>query len=207
MIRMITLSCVVVSLLLTGCTDDDCEPLRVVVTDIDETLTTSDGEWILQIVNPEHDPEMRPDANTLMSAYEQLGYRIVYITARGEEIELADGTTARQASSDWLVEHGFPYAEENLFLYPGLTGDDEETIEYKAGVIEELVADGWTVDFAYGNAETDIEAFLQAGVPSERVFLVGRLAGTMDVESIYDEDAFTNHMESYFSTIGEASCD
>jgi len=187
--------------------EEPCEPRRVIVTDIDETLTTGDGEWILQIVNPAHDPAMRPDADTLMSSYLDRGYRVVYITARGDEIELTDGTSAFDATRDWLVKHGFPYAEEDLFLFPGLMGEDEETVAYKAGVVEQLVEEGWTVDYAYGNADTDVEAFLRAGVPNERVFLVGRLAGTLEVEPITDDDAFTNHIEEHLPTVNDAACD
>jgi phosphatidate phosphatase PAH1 len=191
-----------------GCSSEEpCEPRRVVVTDIDETLTTGDGEWVLQIVNPDHDPAMRPDADRLMKAYFDRGYRVVYITARGDEVELTDGTSAFDATRDWLVDHGFPYAEEDLFLFPGLMGEDEETVAYKAGVIEQLVEEGWTVDYAYGNADTDIEAFLRAGVPNERVFLVGRLAGTLEVEPITDEEAFTDHIEEHLPAVEDAACD
>src|SRR4051812_10555050 len=37
-----------------------------VVTDIDETLTTDDNEFLYQIADPSYDPAMRPDADTLM---------------------------------------------------------------------------------------------------------------------------------------------
>ena len=60
------------------------------ITDIDETLTTSDAEWLMQIIDPSHDPAMRPDANTVMQANDEAGYSVFYVTARGELQPLAE---------------------------------------------------------------------------------------------------------------------
>lgn len=200
----ITVFCIAVP----SCVEETpCDDQRAVVTDIDETLTTGDVEWILQLTNGTHDPAIRPDANTMITWYVDNGYTIFYVTARGEELSLPDGTPAREATRDWLVAHGFPYGEGNLFLAEGnfVTGD--EAVEYKAGVIEALVEEGWTVDYAYGNAETDIEAFLQAGISADRIYLVGELAGTMGVEPITDDEAYTQHIEDHLPGVPSALCD
>ena len=49
--------------------DPPCIPHVLVVTDIDETLTTSNAEWLTQLADGSHDPAMRPDADVLMSGY------------------------------------------------------------------------------------------------------------------------------------------
>lgn len=184
-----------------------CDDQRVVVTDIDETLTTLDEEWMAQLFDENHDPAMRPGANTLMNWYADNGYAIVYITARGDELLLPDYTPAREATQDWLVAHGFPYEEGNLYLGQGAIISGDEAVEYKAGVIETLIAEGWTVDYAYGNAETDIEAFLQAGIPADRIYLVGELAGAMDVEPLHDAAAYTQHIEDHLPGVPSAMCE
>lgn len=184
-----------------------CASTRSVVTDIDETLTTLDAEWFKQISNPSHDPAMRPDADTLMNAYADLGYDVIYVTARGEDSTLSDGTPARDATADWLVAHGFPYEEGALFLAPGIGAVGDSAVEYKTGVLLDLQADGRVFDYAYGNATSDIEAFQAAGIPDDVIFLVGELAGEMGVKPIPDEEAYTAHIEAWMPGVPEALCE
>ena len=184
-----------------------CVPEAAVVTDIDETLTTSDSEWLLQMIDASHDPQSRPDAAELMRGYDELEYTVYYITARGESIELSDGRTAREATRDWLEDHGFPIADGRLFLAYGTGALGDAAVEYKAGVIEELEAADWTVLWAYGNSDTDIEAFQQAGIPDDNIFLVGERAGEMGVVGIPDEEAFVAHAADHLPTVPMAECD
>lgn len=181
-----------------GCADPS-ETGLAIATDIDETLTTDDLEWIHQIADPDHDPEMRPDANTLMQGWYNRGYRVVYITARGEDLSLVDGTSSRDATDAWLDAHSFPFSDGDVYLADGLGAFGDDAVDYKAGVLADLAADGLSVRYAYGNADTDIEAFQAAGIADDHIFLVGALAGTMGVEGIPDEDAYTAHIADFLA--------
>lgn len=181
-----------------GCADPS-ETGLAVATDIDETLTTDDLEWIHQIADPDYDPEMRPDADTLMQGWSRRGYRVIYITARGEDLGLVDGTSAREATDAWLGAHDFPYSDEDVYLADGIGAFGDDAVAYKAGVLSDLAAAGLSVVYAYGNADTDIEAFQAAGIPDDHIFLVGSLAGTMGVEGIPDEDAYTAHVADFLA--------
>ncbi len=163
-----------------------------VVTDIDETLTTSDEEWLTQIALPWTDPEMRQQANLVMDEYFARGYRVLYLSARGEDLRLLDGRSARRATEDWLTAHRFPYRSEDVFLAPGV-GALFEAADYKTAVLRGLAADGWTILYAYGNADTDIEAYQAFGIPDDRIFLVGELAGRFGVVPITDAQAYDQH--------------
>lgn len=193
-------------------TDADTDPgcpavtdatTTLVVTDIDETLTTLDSEFLQQLADPSHDPEMRPDANTLMQAYFDLGYRIIYLTARGDDLLLLDGTSATDATTNWLSDHGFPFEPDDVFLADGWFSTDPGA--YKAGVIADLVGQGRTVEWAYGNATTDMEGYQDGGtIANDHVFLVGSLsdtAGDYGVNPISDDDAYTNHFASFMSSV------
>ncbi len=181
--------------------DSGATCVHALVTDIDETLTTLDSEYVDQMLDPAHDPAMRPDANTLMHAYADLGYGIFYVTARGDDVSLADGTSARDATENWLAAHDFPTDDGHVFLYDGLAVTGEDTRTYKAGVLAALADDGWTFDYGYGNATTDIEAWQDGGIADENIFLVGKLAGDMGVEPITDEDAYTEHMAAQMPNV------
>jgi phosphatidate phosphatase PAH1 len=178
----------------TACTPADDQTRTAVVTDIDETLTTDDNEFLLQIVDPSHDPEMRPDANTLMNAYHDLGYRIFYVTARGDGLILLDGTSATDATTEWLTRHNFPFNASDVFLADGVGAFSSSAADYKTGVMQTLQDYGFDLVWAYGNADTDVEAYQNVGIPDDHIFLVGDLAGQYGVEPISNEDAYTNHM-------------
>lgn len=200
-----------------GCTagpgvdaDSDTEvvvdgPCEFLVTDIDETLTTSDNEFVAQIIDATHDPAMRPSAVELLQAYADLGYRIVYVTARGSDVMLPDGRNGQEASEDWLTAHDFP--EGDVFLHPGLPAVGETASTYKAEVVAGLIAEGGEAAWGYGNALTDIEGFRAGGVADDRLFLVGELAGTVEgVGAITDDDAYTTHLAEHLPTVAEAGC-
>ena len=177
-----------------GCPSVGEDTRAAIVTDIDETLTTSDGEWLTQIVDPFHDPAMRPDANTVMQGYLALGYRVFYLTARGRGLRLLDGTPAQDATEDWLDAHGFPYTSDGVFLADGLGAFGNSAADYKIDILADLQADGFEFAYAYGNADTDIEAFQAVGIPDTNIFLVGKLAGQMGVVGLTDQEAYTDHL-------------
>jgi hypothetical protein len=175
-----------------------CDPVHdgtttVVITDIDETMTTSDSEWLTQVALPFHDPEMRPRANDLMVAWQERGYRVMYITARGDDLFLLDGRNAREATIDWLAAHRFPFRPDDVFLADGV-GALFDADGYKAGVLRGLQRQGYEVVWAYGNADTDILAYKEAGIPNDHQFLVGDLAGTMGVNGVPGGAAYRRHM-------------
>lgn len=177
-------------------TDTSCPPVTsatttAIVADIDATLTTSDNEWLLQIAGLNDHPAMRPDANTLMSAWHDRGYRIFYVTARGDSIPFTD---TRALTEGWLAENSFPYESADVYLYPGIYGFGTDTPDYKTGVLQNLIAAGFDIQYAYGNAETDITAYTAAGIPLDHQFLVGTLAGTLGAVGVPDDQAYTAHL-------------
>lgn len=184
-------------------------PCHLVVTDIDETLTTLDSEFIAQLADPTYDPAMRPDANTLLQGYADKGYRIVYITARGELMTLPDGRSAREATEDWLVAHDFPLLDAgDLYLSEGVGAFGSGAVAYKAEVLQARLDAGETLDWAYGNAISDIDAFQEVGIPDDHIFLVGVNAGQEGVEPIADADAFTAHLAVQMPAVTDAAaCD
>jgi phosphatidate phosphatase PAH1 len=129
-----------------------------------------------------------------MQTYVRRGYRVLYLTARGEGLRLLDGTTAREATEQWLEDHDFPYTSDGVFLADGVGALGGEAADYKIGVMEDLMDVGVTFAYAYGNADTDIEAFQAVGIPDDRIFLVGKLAGQMGVVPVTDAEAFDEHL-------------
>lgn len=182
------------------------EVLRAVATDIDETLTTTDEEWLLSIFDPEHDAAERPSASEVFQAYADRGYRIVYVTARPDGVRLGRLGDTRNATVAWLQTHGFPTDPDRTFVYQA--PDILSALfprGYKAAAIKALEAQGFVFDFAYGNAKTDFEAFTDAGIPAEDVFSIGRLAGWGGTTGI-PGGTYADHLTSHLPSVDPA-CD
>ncbi|MFO0631821.1 MAG: HAD family acid phosphatase [Nannocystaceae bacterium] len=157
------------------CTD----MIPAVVTDIDETLTLSDAEFLLQLADGNYDPVERDGASEMINGYADRGYRVLYLTSRAETLMTAvTNETAREATERWLMEHEFPLDPDKtmVILSPNLVlGDSAQA--YKADALMMLQAEGWQFEYAYGNATSDIGAYAEAGIALDHTFIIGPHAG------------------------------
>jgi hypothetical protein len=156
---------------------------KVVVSDIDATLTTSDSEIVEQALDEADVPAMMTAADRLLQAWAMKGYTIVYLTARPNVL--------RTETRNWLRDLMFP-------IGPVITQPYFQTAEpYKTLWLKRMVKDfGWNIVAAYGNADTDIAAYENAGILKSQTFIVGPLAGTKGTMPIANSD-FSEHIATY----------
>lgn len=176
-----------------------------IVTDIDETLTLSDDEFAMQLLDGNYDPIEREGGAAMVNAYADLGYRVLYLTARSETFTTeVTNETAREATARWLEEHGYPTDEATttLVLAPQLFVGNA-TRAYKAEALQELQGEGWRFDYAYGNALTDIGGYEDAGIPKDVTFIIGEEAGAEGTVAIEEED-WLAHNTAHLPTVPEA---
>ena len=160
-----------------------------VVFDIDGTLTTSDGELLKQIEALGHQgvytPEAWPKANAVALRYAEGGYLVVYVTGRPDNL--------RTVTRDWLIAKGFP-AGPVLFtdhLHEAVPG--AAVAGFKARALARLKKEGkLNLVVAYGNAETDIDAYLGAGLPASSVYMLGPHGGKRATVAI----TYAEHLKS-----------
>lgn len=158
---------------------------RVVVFDIDGTLTTSDGEVMAQLTQASYTPAMMTAADALVRAWAKLGYTVVYLTARPH--------VYREESRSWLDEEGFPQGA--LITTNG--GVLSDAAAFKTLWLERMTHEfGWKIAAAYGNADTDIEAYDNVGIPKDHTFIIGPLAGTEGTVAIENDD-YTSHIAEF----------
>jgi hypothetical protein len=186
---------------------EPCGPAGpTVVTDIDETLTTDDLEFVMQLVDGSYDPLARDGGAELVSAYAELGYFVLYLTARSEEMVLGgSGETAIAATERWLSAHGFPLDRARIALAP--TNADvagEPARVYKAATIREMRNAGHVFEYAYGNADTDILAYEDSGIEKSRTFIIGPLAGSGGTVAVAG-DGWDAHASEHLPTV-DAVC-
>lgn len=173
-----------------------CEvPGLAIVTDIDATLTTSDTEFVTQLLTGAHEPAERPGGADLISAYAERGYFVLYLTSRpdGAPVGLS-GETTTEATLRWLTEHGYPVDPDRtrLTLAPGLVFGDSSA-EYKGGALVAMQGEGYEFRYAYGNATSDIDAYAEAGIPKDVTFIIGPEAGVGDTVAI-EGDGWLEHI-------------
>ena len=156
---------------------------KVVVADIDGTLTTSDAELLMQLSDESYVPMMMGAANTLMQTWSMKGYPVIYLTARGNEY--------RAETAQWLGMESFPIGAT-------ITGSNSTDAQaYKTLWLQRMVTDfGWNVVAAYGNADTDIAAYQAVSIPNSQIFIVGPQGGDAGSTAIPNMD-FTDHIANY----------
>lgn len=161
---------------------------HLAIFDIDGTLTTSDKEIVKdvkvdvfsRILDKEYVPEAYPGAALLTTAQATRGHVNVFLT--GRPYWLANTTR------EWLA--GPPSFAPGVLH---VTDSNEEAIPSQGGVgafklnfLKKLVAAGFVLDVAYGNATTDIAAYLGAGLPPEAVWIIGQHGGVRSTRAVND---------------------
>ena len=103
----------------------------------------------------------------------------------------------------WLEEHGFPtdpgsteLVLAEMFVF------DADAQAYKAAALMERQAAGMRYDYAYGNADTDIAAYEQAGISKDATFIIGVEAGMQGTVGI-DEEDYVMHRASHIPTVAD----
>ncbi|XXX81182.1 phosphatase domain-containing protein [Sorangium sp. So ce134] len=133
------------------------------VSDVDGTLTGTETEEFTSLLLGEL-PDAHPHAAAAFHRLVEKGYRPMYLTARPEWLV--------QRTRDFLDAYGFPPGVVHTTL--GLTGAlGDAASEYKTAELQQLFEKREMVPaWAFGNTETDAEAYHNAGVMplARRVF-------------------------------------
>jgi hypothetical protein len=151
---------------------------ELVVFDIDGTLTTDDAEVSRDVLD-EHfghiaDGHYRAAAYAHGAALAKLwrdrGFVILYLT--GRPYWLADHSRA------WLRDEGFPEGIVRTTLrHRDVVPKVDGVGRFKADVLRDLIDRRYRVVAAHGNATTDVWAYAQVGIPTDRTFIIGPHAG------------------------------
>ncbi|RDV39131.1 hypothetical protein DV096_00735 [Bradymonadaceae bacterium TMQ3] len=174
---------------------------RLIVFDIDATLTTSDTELFQDIFNDLFEPlldgdfvpEARVGAVDITKVRNEVhGYQLVYITGRPYWLT--------EQSRGWLDDQGVAHGHLRL------TGSNAESLPttsgvgaYKAAYLEFLKELGFEIVMAYGNATTDIFAYAEAGVPADRTFILGQHGGEEGTVALGED--YVEHLEAVRSDV------
>jgi phosphatidate phosphatase PAH1 len=159
------------------------EGTRLTVTDVDGTLTTSDGELVVDLISDffapigrdEYVPLAYPGAVDLTNAHASIGHVVLYLTGRPYWLT--------ESTRTWLRELGFASGPLHT------TDSNEQALpsESAVGVFKRdfllgLVASGFVLDVGYGNATTDIFAYTGAGMAADELWIIGGNGGAQGTQ-------------------------
>jgi phosphatidate phosphatase PAH1 len=129
---------------------------KVVITDVDGTLSWSENAIIKTVLSRDHDIKHRPSAPEALA---KLPYPIVYTTARGDVFI--------DVTRKWLDRHGFPRGllrlSKGMFAKPG-----ESAIEYKTKTLRSISV---PIAAGIGNRKSDITAYTTIGLAAKQIFI------------------------------------
>jgi hypothetical protein len=121
----------------------------LVVSDVDGTLTTTETEEFSALLTGSI-PDSNPDSPAVLSQLAEKGYRVFYMTARPHFLV---GRTR-----EFVETHGYPPGLVHTSLsLTGATGSS--AVEYKSGELAMLAARGLHPAWAFGNTDSDAEAY------------------------------------------------
>lgn len=152
---------------------------RIAVTDVDATLTTSDLELAHSMLDGSHVPEVVTDAVELIRAHVDLGHVVMYMTGRPYWQSVP--------TRAWLALRGFPtgavrLADSNAAMLP----TESSVGDFKRAKLRELLDLGYVLDVAYGNATTDVSAYLDSGIAPSSVWIRGDHGGERGTNAVPD---------------------
>ncbi|WBW94684.1 LNS2 domain-containing protein [Oceanirhabdus sp. W0125-5] len=155
-----------------------------VIFDIDGTLTISDKELIkesfYEFLDVNYKPKAYIDSYNVVNFYKDKGYNILYLTAR----------------PSWLISNTLKWLKENNFPF-GILHTNETAIPssyadiYKSIYLKSIVAKGVTIESFYGNALTDISAYISLDISPESIYIIGEHAGKSGTTPISN---YTDHL-------------
>lgn len=134
---------------------------KIVVSDIDGTLTTSEYASVTSAVGLGQ-PAANPGAADVMTAFARRGYYLFYLTARPEWL--------MPMTREWLPLRAFPPGLVHTTLSgTGATGASATT--YKTSELAMLKATtGIVPTYAFGNKDTDVAAYANGGIAPSRSY-------------------------------------
>ncbi|CAF5190075.1 unnamed protein product, partial [Rotaria magnacalcarata] len=144
-------------------------------------LFSIDGSFTSSFSVSHTDPKVRPGAVDVVRFWQELGYIIIYVTARPD--------IQQRRVVHWLAQHNFPHG---LTLFND--GISREPIKHKSEMIRNAVENAdLTIVAAYGSCK-DVPCYQAIHVPAERIFIVGKAKSRLQGQASFIVDGYAMHL-------------
>jgi membrane-associated phosphatidylinositol transfer protein len=136
--------------------------MAVLPANTDAVVFSIDGSFAANISFSGTDPKVRAGAVDVVRHWQELGYLIIYVTARPD--------MQHYKVTNWLAQHNFPFGM--VFFSDGLSRDP---LKQKTEILKNLVFNNSIkLEAAYGSTK-DIAMYSSLNVPSNKIFIIGKV--------------------------------
>ncbi|CAF1268379.1 unnamed protein product [Rotaria sordida] len=140
-----------------------------------------DGSFTSSFSVSHHDPKVRPGAVDVVRYWQELGYIIIYVTARPD--------IQQRQIVHWLAQHNFPHG---MTLFND--GIYREPIKHKAEMLRNVVENAdLIITAAYGSSK-DVPGYQLIHVPPEKTFVVGKVKNRLQGQARFLTDGYALHL-------------
>ncbi|KAJ8934898.1 hypothetical protein NQ318_002652 [Aromia moschata] len=140
-----------------------------------------DGSFTASMSVTGRDPKVRAGAVDVVRHWQELGYLIIYITAR------PDMQHRRVVS--WLSQHNFPHG-----LISFADGLSTDPMSHKAAYLNNLINNhGVAIYSAYGSSK-DITVYTSIGLKPKQIFIVGKVSKKQQTQATVLLDGYAAHL-------------
>ncbi|KFD50834.1 hypothetical protein M513_08272 [Trichuris suis] len=142
-----------------------------------------DGSFSASMSLTGRNPKVRPAAVDVARFWQDLGYLILYVSARPD--------VQQRVVTSWLAEHNFPFGL--LFFNEGFSAD---LLKQKTNTLKSLTADcKIKIEVAYGSAK-DVRGYRELGLDSDHIFAIGKISKKLQPDCTPLLDGYSRHLSS-----------
>nr|CAB3264903.1 membrane-associated phosphatidylinositol transfer protein 3 [Phallusia mammillata] len=155
--------------------------LAVLPPQTDCVIFSIDGSFTASVSIMGSDPKVRPGAVDVVRIWQDLGYVIIYVTARPD--------MQKQRVATWLAQHNFPHGL--VWFSDGLTHDP---MKQKTILLKNLMTE-YKLNYsaAYGSSK-DIAVYSQLGLAPHRIYVVGKATKKQTHHCSWLSDGYSVHL-------------
>lgn len=155
--------------------------LAVLPASTEAVVFSIDGSFAANISFSGTDPKVRAGAVDVVRYWQELGYLIIYVTARPD--------IQHYKVTNWLAQHNFPLGM--VYFSDGLSRDP---MRQKTEILRSLTVNNCIqLQAAYGSTK-DIPMYSSLGVPANKIFIIGKMKSKYTNQAVILRDGYASHL-------------
>ncbi|CAF0833193.1 unnamed protein product [Brachionus calyciflorus] len=155
--------------------------MSVLPANTEAVVFSIDGSFAANISFSGTDPKVRPGAVDVVRHWQDLGYLIIYITARPD--------IQHYKVTNWLAQHNFP-----LGMVYFSDGFKRDPIKQKTETLKNIVVKcNLKLQAGYGSSK-DISMYNNLGVDPSRIFIIGKMKSKNSNQAVILNNGYASHL-------------
>jgi len=156
--------------------------LAVIPPQLESVVFSIDGSFTTNFSILANDPKVRPSAVDVVRRWQQMGYVIIYVTARPD--------LQKKRVTTWLAHHNFPhgpifFCDTNLTNFLATKTNTLKSIQKECNL--QYVA-------AYGSSK-DIAVYNQLPIPHDKIYILGKSKKQTQNNCTWLPDGYPDHLD------------